>query len=272
MAASSRSVRALVSKEKYVEAGILYEDEARAQAAMLERRRAQLEEEQSLQRRLFEKSERELHRRTRGELQERRARRQAYATALREEGAAGREEELELFAVREATQLSRRPLVYSTRKMNVEGEARDLAAGHRFFEAAVMQDVASRMETVEAMQALSAKTAQLERSIEAKAARCRQKDYTVQRSVEAHHRRQELQEQEDIRREEARLAHMRRDMQAAHERQWALLQQHGYVKGAASKTLEAKAHRGTLLERRVVGEQFQPPSLCDLYGASLNQK
>ncbi|GET92525.1 hypothetical protein, conserved [Leishmania tarentolae] len=181
------------------------------------------------------------------------------------------EEELARFAASETAKLQRKPIAVPREVLALQQQETELRWEGSFSEAAKRRGDAARLERELLGACMSSRGSSLDRRIARQAATLLTREATALEKDDASVA--ELQAKHLIHRQctMAQLRHVKDGMLAAQRRTHRHLHETGSRDSVLSAT-DAKAHRGTVLERRVYGDTYRLPSLCELYGSLLENR
>ncbi|CAD2214679.1 hypothetical protein ADEAN_000213000 [Angomonas deanei] len=175
------------------------------------------------------------------------------------------DEELELFAARQAETIQRRPVPTNAETLELRREEQQLRQSRKFLEADKAHKLATSVEVKHLQTIHGQKQAELTRKIEEREAQNRAAESKAIVNQINKDRLAEERVRQDIALGKARFHHLEREMLRLHETKRNELDLLGYLKRPTNAEA-TKSHRGTALVKRVEGDPLRAPPLCALYG------
>lgn len=258
-----RNIENMANRGNYFQADCAVNNNRDRKRAMHLERQKDLEEEQSLQWQAFNNARERFNLNAQLDAVERKeCKREQLKRKQQEDRVAHRDDE-EAFASRFRSVVMRRPVPVCIPCVELRRDEKRLASQCRYLEAAATAEVASKMEEEEHRKNIEVKERCIEAEISKRSDENLAKELTALKNARAKMLLEENKAHVEVECARACLKHMETDMSAAHERQRRELRHYGYVPNV-SMAQRAKASRGSLLERRVMGEHL--PSLSVMYG------
>ncbi|KAG5466602.1 hypothetical protein LSCM1_00767 [Leishmania martiniquensis] len=181
------------------------------------------------------------------------------------------EEELTRFVTSETVKLSTMPIAVPREVLVLQQQETQLRWEGSFGAAAQRRDDAARLERELLDASLSSRSSLLGQRITRQATALLTREAIVREKNDASVAALHEKHSRHRRRTAAQLRHVEDGMLAAQRRVYRRMQETCARDGASSAT-RIKTQRGAALERRVYGDEYRLPSLCELYGSLMESR
>nr|CAJ2480296.1 unnamed protein product [Leishmania braziliensis] len=266
-----RRVRRLATMGKYELADTLAQSDCAQREMALSAAAMRLEREGAQQWNALQRAKAQcLLQQQRAALQEERAHFERLICA-QSERCRSREEELDRFAAAETAKLNTKPVTVPREVLLLQQQETQLRWEGSFAAAAQCRREANRLERELFGAYLSSQGSLLDHRIARRAAALLTRENIAVEKDNASVFALRAKHEWDHRRTAAQLRHVEDGMLAVQRRAHRRLQETHACDGVLSAT-HAKTQRGTVLEKRVYGDAYRLPSLCELYGPLLEDR
>ncbi|EAN91010.1 hypothetical protein C3747_62g126 [Trypanosoma cruzi] len=182
------------------------------------------------------------------------------------------EEEMEAYTERVVSDEARRPMTLSPLLTLTRAREKCLASARLYGEAAKMQALFSQLEECEHKAAEEHKQQMVERRVREKWQEIKKRSFSSYQKVFFAQQLKHLQSAERMRAIEANLRHKASEMAVSHHNQRQALHLPLLDIRSSSKAHQLRSSRGSQLKQKVNGDHYYVPSLCDMYGSSLEHE